>query len=127
VIHGGTFSHPNQVIREAIESLGAFKRINTVTDEVNEMVRGLHVWQAPPPGYYKANWDAAVDIKRGRRGFGAIIRDSGGHEVVARSTTQNSIVDPIVVEAWAGMVAANLCKDVGVFLILFSNQIPSKL
>jgi len=94
VIHGGTFSHPNQ---------------------------------APPPGYYKANWDAAVDIKRGRRGFGAIIRDSGGHEVAARSTTQNSIVDPIVVEAWAGMVAANLCKDVGVFLILFSNQIPSKL
>jgi hypothetical protein len=51
-------------------------------------------------------------------GFGAIIRDFRGHVVAARGTAQSSIVDPIVVEAWAGMVAANLCKDVAVFDII---------
>jgi len=63
-------------------------------------------------------------------GFGAIIRDFRGHVVAARGTAQSSIVDPIVVEAWAGMVAANLCKDVAVFdIILWGDfqQVVNKI
>jgi hypothetical protein len=48
-------------------------------------------------------------------GFGAIIRDYGGQVVAACSRTQESMVDAIVAEVLAGMVAATLCKDMGFF------------
>jgi ribonuclease HI len=55
-------------------------------------------------------------------GFGAIIRDSSGFVVVACSTTQNSITDPLVAEVWASMIVVNLCKDVGVFDIILEGD-----
>jgi hypothetical protein len=58
-------------------------------------------------------------------GFGAIIRDVGGHIVAACSRTQDNIVEPIVAEAWAGLVAVLLCMERG-FLILFLKVIPKK-
>jgi hypothetical protein len=53
-------------------------------------------------------------------GFGAIIRDYGGQVVAACSRTQESMVDAIVAEVLAGMVAATLCKDMG-FFFFFVN------
>jgi hypothetical protein len=53
-------------------------------------------------------------------GFGAIIRDYGGQVVAECSRTQESmadtiVVDAIVAEVLAGMVAATLCKDMCFF------------
>jgi hypothetical protein len=109
----GAFSHPNQVIREATNILSTFKRLTTTPADGNE-ITNVHrpvVWQAPPSGFYKASWDVAVDIKHGKMGFGAIISDYKGQVVAGYNRTQESVVDPIMAKAWAGMVAATLCKD----------------
>ncbi len=42
--------------------------------------------------------------------------------MAACSTTQSSMADPIVTKVWAGMVVANLCKDVGVFDIILEGD-----
>jgi hypothetical protein len=62
VIHGGLFTHPTQVIREAIKAQGSFKCINTDIVVENGGTIGLQpvTWQAPPSGLYG---DAAVDLE----------------------------------------------------------------
>jgi ribonuclease HI len=55
-------------------------------------------------------------------GFGAIIRDVGGHLVAACTRTQDNIVEPIVAEAWAGLVAVLLCMEKGVFDIILEGD-----
>ncbi|GLT55374.1 hypothetical protein SLA2020_285030 [Shorea laevis] len=42
-------------------------------------------WQAPPAGYVKLNWDAAVDEGNRRMGIGVIARDHTGEVVVTVS------------------------------------------
>jgi hypothetical protein len=59
-------------------------------------------------------------------GFGAIIRDHRGLVLVtACNRTQDSLADAIIAEAWAGMAAATLCKDIGIFYVR-TIEIPSK-
>jgi hypothetical protein len=88
------------------------------------MTRELtHVaWQAPPNGFYKANWDAAIDTKNGRMGFGVVIRDHRRQVVAACSRTQESLTDVIIAQSWAGMIAATLCKDMGIFYVILGDS-----
>lgn len=57
-------------------------------------------------------------------GFGAIIQDYKGQVLAACSRTQESmadtiVADAIVTEVLAGIVAATLCKDMGLFFLFF--------
>jgi hypothetical protein len=107
VIHGGgSFVHPYQVVREAIEVLSTFKLLTATPAEGNEMINVQRpvVWQAPPPGFYKVNWDVAVDIKRRKMGFWAIIRDYRGQVVATCSRTQGN---SIMAEAWGWYGSCN--------------------
>ncbi|XP_059436134.1 uncharacterized protein LOC132169065 [Corylus avellana] len=63
VVHGEVFSHPNQVISEARESLGNFQRQNLQDAEGVELpqARQLIQWQPPPYNTIKFNWDAEVE------------------------------------------------------------------
>jgi hypothetical protein len=69
------------------------------------------VWQKPPVGSIKVNWDAAVDKARNRVGLGIITRDSNGQPVVMQCATRPYISDPAVAEALAAWTAVELsCK-----------------
>lgn len=71
-------------------------------------------WQAPPQGWYKANWDAGVDRKKGRVGLGVIIRDHNGAMWVAKSQTRHGFLDPTVAKAWAALLAVQLSRELGI-------------
>lgn len=89
VVHGELFSHPNQLLREA---MGALEEYQWVTHEAKrEDMKGsdsnVVKWQPPPEHNIKLNWDAAVNVKEVRIGLDLIARDSRGTCLAARSIT----------------------------------------
>jgi hypothetical protein len=83
-VFDGEFTSPDALVRTAYEQLEAYNQAelrlhrndSIPTAPVNE------VWQKPPIGSIKVNWDAAVDKARNRVGLGIIARDSNGQPVV---------------------------------------------
>jgi hypothetical protein len=71
----------------------------------------LMKWMAPPQGWYKANWDAAIVKNIGRMGFGVVIRDHKGLMCVSKSITRQGFLDPKVAEASAAFLAIQLCRE----------------
>jgi hypothetical protein len=68
---GGSFSHLNHVIREATEVLSSFKQLTSTPEDGIEQI-SVHlpmVWQVPPLGCYKVNWDAVYGLKTRLNGF----------------------------------------------------------
>jgi ribonuclease HI len=117
VVHGGSFSPPEKVIREATISLEEFKTANhDEQDLVQRQQRACSdVWKKPPQGVVKVNWDAAINKKEGYTGCGIIICDYEGQVLAARSITQVSIMDPTMAEAWAALQALLFSKEIGFF------------
>jgi ribonuclease HI len=70
-------------------------------------------WTALPEGWWKANWDVAIDKISGRIGVGVVVRDDQGQMVIARSLTRMGRLDPTTSEALASYFAARLCKENG--------------
>jgi hypothetical protein len=53
-----------------------------------------------PPRTQKVNWDVAIDSPNRRIGIDIIVRDHEGCVIVARSTTNFVIVEPVTAEVW---------------------------
>jgi ribonuclease HI len=70
-------------------------------------------WTAPNSGWFKANWDAALESKSGRMGYGVVIRDQNGQVRAAQSYFQQGFLSPAAAEARAAIMAVTLCKEVG--------------
>jgi hypothetical protein len=72
VLHGEKFLDPNQLVREALESLEAFQYHNGVQKDENQGTEvavtepSVNRWLPPKADFVKINWDAAVETKRGR-------------------------------------------------------------
>ena len=64
-------------------------------------------------GWVKANWDAALDSKLGRMGYGVLVRDHIGHVRVARCMNQYGFLSPAAAEARAALMATQLCMEMG--------------
>jgi hypothetical protein len=71
-------AHPNLFIQESDAFLQAY---NTVEAKVGG--HAIHYktkltlkWNRPPHGWYKINWDMAIDVTTRRMGIGTIVRDS---------------------------------------------------
>jgi hypothetical protein len=75
VIHDDVFLHPNRLVVQAVQAVERYQQILTERNPkpaINEEALPSH-WRAPPPGCFKANWDAGFDSKKGRVGMGVII------------------------------------------------------
>jgi ribonuclease HI len=116
-VHEGTFIHPNILVKQAQQEVELLKSLRDEdkkhrSDSPGNPLRSA--WQAPPQGWYKANWDASVDRKKGRVGLGVIIRDHNGAMWVARSQTRHGFLDPTAAEAWAALLAVQISRDLGI-------------
>jgi hypothetical protein len=60
-------------------------------------------WRPPPPGVLKLNWDAALDSKKRKMGFGFLVRDSNGKVFDAVSCSVDSFGEPVVAESMAAL------------------------
>ena len=62
-------------------------------------------------GWVKANWDAALDKRNGRMGFGVIIRDHKGDVKVMDSRWSRGFLSPFAAKAQVVLVAIQLCLE----------------
>lgn len=66
-------------------------------------------WNPSPLGFLKVNWDASLNIDKGRMGVGIIVRDSLGRIVATSSFSVPVHVDMVVTEAMAALQAVEFC------------------
>lgn len=74
LVHGEDFTYPNQVFCNSSSSLDDFKRVNTKEMDAGSPTYQAPptLWQKPPIGMCKVNWDEAVDKVHGRVEIGII-------------------------------------------------------
>ncbi|XP_059446504.1 uncharacterized protein LOC132178058 [Corylus avellana] len=74
----------------------------------------INPWRAPPNGWFKANWDARVNRRKGCVGIGVVIRDHQGKMWASKCQTRPGLLDPLAAEAVASFMAAQLCLEMGI-------------
>jgi hypothetical protein len=130
VLHGRVFSHPSIVAKSAAEALRQFQQLNSQDsnqedDELAENSDGVgRTWQPPAQGVYKANWDIAISSVNQCMGVGVLVRDGNGLVATAKSSTVFATFEPVAGEALAARQAAEFCRDLGFFFMLFWKGIP---
>jgi hypothetical protein len=116
VIHDGKFAHPNLIVHQA-NQIGEI--VHTFKAKQRDLAPSSGVatsygWKAPSQDSLKINWDAGVDLKRGRVGLGVIIRDHQGRMWASQSRTIRGFLDPITGEIMAALMAVHLCREMGI-------------
>ena len=121
MVHGGSFSHPNQVLKEA-ESVLEEYRLSNATSNMSQPSSSptlVEKWVPPPTNFIKINWDAAVDISRKIIGMGIIAWDEKGRFLVAISKWQKIKVEPVVAETIAAVNAIIFSQELNYQNVIF--------
>jgi len=108
------FTTPLILLRQVLESVDIFLVANqqkALENVAQETV--CSQWTPLPPGWLKANWDAALDIGNNRMGVGIMVRDDAGSVKVAHAKSFPYINDPKVAEAIGAWQVMSLCYDRG--------------
>jgi hypothetical protein len=131
VVHGGEFTHPNSVILLASTFITDFRTAFMNCEPLGNIRTGQDMrvagqWRPPPPGVFKLNWDAALDSKKRKMGFGFLVRDSNGKVFDAVSCSMDSFGEPVVAESMAALRAVTFCRYRGLDNIIFWKEILYK-
>ncbi|XP_059436785.1 uncharacterized protein LOC132169849 [Corylus avellana] len=116
VIHGRSFLNPNRIVQQATQAMEVFQTLmdrRKITAAPAEQPT-VHTWMASPHGWFKANWDARVDRRKGCVGFGIVIRDHLGQMWASKCQTCHGFLDPPAAEAVASFMVAQLCTEMGI-------------
>jgi hypothetical protein len=115
VLHGGRFLMPGEIIQQTRKSAEKFQQVHALGEiECQEVLtHGTSSWLAPTQGWVKANWDAALDSKLGRMGYGALVHDHIEHMRAAHCMTQQGFLPLAAAKARAALMAIQLCMEMG--------------
>jgi hypothetical protein len=88
-VHGGEFLHPNSIVQNVYKAIEEYKLGHEASSDVRQLIciGPLIRWAAPPVGWWKVNWDFALDNTLHRMGFGVVVRDHEGKVLAARGVT----------------------------------------
>ena len=97
-MHGGAFTHPNQVLKEATIVMEDYQRLNMneSRQQMSTHAAGEVKWVQPLVNRVKINCDAAMDSVKKVIGLGIIARDEKGNFLVGKSIQQQMEVEPMV-------------------------------
>jgi ribonuclease HI len=124
LIHDGVFLHPNRIVVQAAQAVERYQHLlaeRNPRPATNAETLSTHL-RAPPPGCFKANWDAGFDSKKGRVGLGVVIRDQQGKVWASKCQTKQGFLDPTTGEAMAALMAAELCVEMGITKVQFEGD-----
>ncbi|KAF5449938.1 hypothetical protein F2P56_030334 [Juglans regia] len=79
-------------------------------------------WLPPGENSFKANWDAACDIKHRQMGIEVIIRDEKGEVIAAYCGARGNVDQPVIAEGLALIKAMELCNDLGLNKVTFEGD-----
>lgn len=80
------------------------------------------LWQKPPEGFFKLNWDASLDVKRQQMGMEIVVRDHEGGVVASYCATKEFITDPTTAKALAAWRAVELSHHLGLLKIVLEGD-----
>jgi len=109
-----------------VSSLEEYRRYNSREDERSNIsgvpvpIRPPLVWNPPPFGVIKINWDAYVNAKKKYVGIGIVARDDKGAVLGARAVTV--VAAPKVAEAMAALKAILFCKVASFFEVILEED-----
>ena len=89
---------------------------------VNHLEFGGITWKAPRVGFIKINWDAALDERRQRMGFGVIARDHEGKVIATMSGSLPNISCPSVAEALGAWKLVGMCLSLNFSKIILKGD-----
>ena len=123
-VHEGLFIDPNALLNNTKEQLENYKRLQEKgpQGERRETPDRVNKWMAPSHGWYKANWDVAIDKSKERVGVGVILRDERGQVLAAMSKTRHGTLEPSTGEAFAASSAVWFCQDLGVQRVVLEGD-----
>jgi hypothetical protein len=123
-VHECIFINPNTVLKNTEEQLENYKRLHEKgpPSERSETPDRVNKWIVPSQGWYKANWDVAIDNSKARVGIGVILRDDRGQMLAAMSKTRNGTLEPSTGEAFAASFAVCFCRDLGVQRVVLEGD-----
>lgn len=112
---------PYNILSKATILLHEFKEANK--NEFLKKVNRKCTWHPPPAGLFKLNTDGALDLRRGRRGFGAVIRNDKGELMGASAQCVLGSFSILATELMA--VKAGLCFAIDMGLIPTMVEVDS--
>ncbi len=86
---------------------------NGGVERITQPVLQPPIWQKPPPGILKLNWDVAIDRARGITRVGLVVRDSNGQVVVASTRHFPILVEASIGEALGAWCGVSLSSEWG--------------
>ncbi|KAF5481089.1 hypothetical protein F2P56_001774 [Juglans regia] len=102
------------VISVARESLEEYQSSILKITEIRQQANTgdvVHSWSPPSVNWFKANWDAALDVKQRKVGLGVVIKNDRGEVMAACCESKNFVEQPAIAEGWALRKAMELCED----------------
>jgi hypothetical protein len=121
-VHGGVFSHPNEIVRRTTEAIEEYQRSQSKIVGSHGGDCNVSPWKAPSPGWFKINWDVAVSKEAGRIGVGVVIRDYCGKLCVAQCFPHRCSLEPTDAEALAAFYAVTLGRDYGFSKVILEGD-----
>jgi hypothetical protein len=124
VVFGGKFTSPKEILTTAQSQLESVCEAEQHLLTKRRLIRTpeVAIWQKPPMGICKLNWDAAVDSQGRRIGIGAIVRDHNGEVLAMLCETMAFINDPVTAEALAARRGAELCQSLGILKLVLEGD-----
>jgi hypothetical protein len=127
VVHGGDFLHPNEVILSVTNAIIEYKGaleidIPSLDSDDLGFSHGMSLWRLPPSEIFKAKWDATLNSKRGKLGFGSVVCDSQGVVFAVSSHSVNACVDPVVAEALVALHTMEFRRNRGLTSIILEGD-----
>jgi len=95
---------------------------NGGVERITQPVLQPPIWQKPPPGILKLNWDVAIDRARGITRVGLVVRDSNGQVVVASTRHFPILVEASIGEALGAWCGVSLSSEWGFQNMIFEGD-----
>ncbi|XP_042944721.1 uncharacterized protein LOC122278607 [Carya illinoinensis] len=70
-------------------------------------------WRPPPQGWFKVNWDGAVNKVKGFVEVGVVVRDCQGMVVATLRQRKSLIIEHFLAESYGALKAVQFARDLG--------------
>jgi ribonuclease HI len=122
VVFGGAMVAPSDLVRRAREQFEAV--CDAVVTPIPAIVASslLTVWQPPPVGHVKINWDASISKQHHKMGVGIVVRDHAGKALVMACATKEFVNNPTMAEAVGAWLAVDLAKRLDLRNVLLEGD-----
>lgn len=123
-VFNGEFLSPSSLVRQALEQVDACLVVEQrmPATEVVSRPPSAAVWQKPGYGWFKFNWDAALDVPRNKMGIGGIVRNHDGLAIAMFCAVKQNISDPTMVEAFGAWKAVDTAVQLGLRRVMFEGD-----